>query len=41
MPDPFDEVGMRNAGKVSFSLCNNWKAGANTLVIDTKATGSA
>lgn len=38
MPDPYHAVGMSKAGMFSFALCNNWKAGANTLVIEVASS---
>lgn len=37
-PDPLHAVGMSNAGMISFALCNNWKAGSNTLVIEVASS---
>jgi gliding motility-associated-like protein len=37
-PDPLHAVGMGEAGMISFSLCNNWKAGANSLVLEVASS---
>ncbi|MFL5773439.1 MAG: gliding motility-associated C-terminal domain-containing protein [Flavisolibacter sp.] len=39
LPDPFHAVGMGPQGNLPVSLCNNWKAGANTLIIELASSG--
>jgi hypothetical protein len=39
LPDPYHAVGMGENGMISLSLCNNWKAGANSIVIEVASSG--
>jgi gliding motility-associated-like protein len=39
LPDPYHAVGMGAPGMLPVSLCHNWKAGANTLIIELASSG--
>lgn len=39
VPDPFHAVGENIKGMLSVSMCHNWQAGNNTLVIEVASSG--
>jgi len=39
LPDPYHAVGMGPQGNLPVSLCYNWKAGANTVIIEVASSG--
>lgn len=40
LPNPYKADGARDSGRISVSLCNNWKAGNNTLVIQVASSAT-
>jgi gliding motility-associated-like protein len=38
LPDPYHVAGLNESGMLSVSLCKNWKAGANSLVIEVASS---
>lgn len=40
LPDPFNPVGHTQSDKTSVTLCNNWKAGSNSIVIQVASSAT-
>jgi hypothetical protein len=36
--DPFNAVGSTKSGMLTVSICHNWKAGANTLIVQVASS---